>query len=142
MTRLIRPIQAFLHKLGIRFNIFIDDGRICAKSNDECFYKAQTVLLMFQLAGWNIQWLKTSQEPSQGLKYQGFITDTVQMKYWLDDKKLTEILKVKIDCFTRFGSCLGENSSDMSVTRPHSEHHDVFVPTSVGESGGIEQRLG
>ena len=94
MTRLIRPIQAFLHKLGIRFNIFIDDGRICAKSNDECFYKAQTVLLMFQLAGWNIQWLKTSQEPSQGLKYQGFITDTVQMKYWLDDKKLTEILKV------------------------------------------------
>ena len=35
--------------------------------------------------GWNIQWSKTSTEPTQIVKYLGFQTDTVRMKYCCED---------------------------------------------------------
>jgi glucan phosphoethanolaminetransferase (alkaline phosphatase superfamily) len=32
ITRLTKPVQAFLHSKGIRFSIYIDDGRIPSSS--------------------------------------------------------------------------------------------------------------
>ena len=49
VTRVIVPIKAFLHKLGIRISIYIDDGRILAQTFAECSYKAKFTLLVFQL---------------------------------------------------------------------------------------------
>ena len=93
VTRLVAPIKAFLHRLGIRFSIFIDDGRVCAESKIECEYKARVTLLVFQLAGWNIQWLKTTTDPSRVMKYQGFITDTVNMIHLMDQPKEERLLQ-------------------------------------------------
>jgi len=87
VTRLIAPLKAFLHMLGIRLHIYLDDGRICGQLFYECYYKTQLTLLVFQLAGWNIQWKKTSTTPLQRLNYQGFITDTTTMKYSVNPEK-------------------------------------------------------
>jgi hypothetical protein len=43
---------------------------------------------LIQLAGWNIQWAKTSLEPTQQLYYLGFVTDTVKVRYYTPPKKL------------------------------------------------------
>jgi hypothetical protein len=55
VTRLLRPIKAYMHTLGIRFSIYVDDGRIAASSAQ--LYSEQTsfLLLVLQLAGWKIQ---------------------------------------------------------------------------------------
>ena len=99
VTRVIVPIKAFLHRLGIRFSIFIDDGRILAQSKSDCEFKAKFALHMFQLCGFNIQWKKTNLDPSQIVLYQGVITDTVAMRYFISTEKfhlihavLTEII--------------------------------------------------
>ena len=58
-TRLLKPVKEFLHILGIKFSIYIDDGRLSAPSDVECLDKFKATLLVLQLAGWNIQWEKT-----------------------------------------------------------------------------------
>ena len=89
VTRMIVPIKAFLHKPGIRMSIYIDDGRILAQTKAECYFKAQFVLHVFQLAGYSIQWKKTDMTPRQSTTYQGFITDTVHMRYFVQIEKFS-----------------------------------------------------
>ena len=87
VTRVINPIKSFLHKLGIRLSMYIDDGRILAQSELECKYKAQFVLHIFQLCGFNIQWKKTDLNPKQSAVFQGFITDTIFLRYFIQLEK-------------------------------------------------------
>lgn len=89
VTRLLKPVKEFLHILGIKFSIYIDDGRLSAPSEVECLDKFKATLLVLQLAGWNIQWEKTSSVPVQRLTYLGLITDTVEMKYYAPEHKVT-----------------------------------------------------
>ncbi len=92
VTRLILPLKAYIHRMGIRFSIYIDDGRCVATSADGVFWQQKLVLHIFQLAGWNVNWEKTVSIPSQSLLYQGFITDTTVMKYFAPQAKIV-ILK-------------------------------------------------
>ena len=91
VTRVINPIKSFLHRLGIRLSMYIDDGRILAQSEIECKFKAQFVLHIFQLCGFNIQWKKTNLDPSQTAVFQGFITNTIFMKYFIQIEKFSII---------------------------------------------------
>jgi hypothetical protein len=59
VTRLLLPLKAYIHKLGILFSIFVDDGRVVANTADKVFWQQKVVLHIFQLAGWNINWEKT-----------------------------------------------------------------------------------
>ncbi len=89
VTRVINPIKSFLHKLEIRLSMYIDDGRILAQSKLECKYKAQFVLNIFQLCSFNIQWKKTDLNPKQSAVFQGFITDTIVMRYFIQQEKFS-----------------------------------------------------
>ena len=91
VTRLLKPVLSFAHSIGICLNIFVDDGRVIGQEKDETLYKLKAVLLIVQLAGWNIQWEKTSTEPSQTLTHQGFITDSRSMQYFCPTQKLEKI---------------------------------------------------
>ena len=91
VTRLLKPTKEFLHRLGVKFSIYIDDGRVIAASSKECWDKFQATLLILQLQGWNIQMSKTSTSPSQQLTYLGFITDTHSMRYFAPSQKITLI---------------------------------------------------
>jgi hypothetical protein len=88
VTRLILPIKSFLHKLGVRFLIYVDDGHSMAADPVEAYWKHQLVLTVFQLAGWTVQWAKTTKLPAQRLLYQGFVIDTVQLKFYTPPEKL------------------------------------------------------
>ncbi len=59
VTRLLKPVKAYLHQLGIKISIFVDDGRISTNSREECWVKFQFALSALQLCGWNIQHKKT-----------------------------------------------------------------------------------
>jgi hypothetical protein len=51
VTRLLRPIKAYMHNLGIRFSIYADDGRIAASSAQLSSKQTSFLLLVLQLAG-------------------------------------------------------------------------------------------
>jgi len=55
VTRLLRPIKAFLHQCGIKFSMYVDDGRVSAHTPEFCQAQMDFTLLVLQLAGWRIQ---------------------------------------------------------------------------------------
>ena len=63
VTRLTKPVKAWLHEQGIRTSIYLDDNLTLAETATECKWKFKLVLHVFQLAGWVIQWSKTTTEP-------------------------------------------------------------------------------
>ena len=91
VTRLLKPVKAYFHRLGIKFSIYIDDGRVSAASSELCSRHMVFVLDILQRVGWHIQWKKTVLSPTQSLLYQGFITDSIQMKYILPAEKWEKI---------------------------------------------------
>jgi hypothetical protein len=51
VTRLLRPIKAYVQTLGIWFSIYVDNGRIAASSAQCCTEQTSFLLLVLQLAG-------------------------------------------------------------------------------------------
>jgi Reverse transcriptase (RNA-dependent DNA polymerase) len=87
VTRLLQPVKAYLYKLGIKLTLYVDDGRIVAKTEKLAVEQLRMALLVLQLAGWNIQWAKTDLKATQRQLHLGYITDTVQMKYYFPEEK-------------------------------------------------------
>jgi len=92
VTRLLLPIKAFLHRLGIKMSVYVDDGRISAPTYETCRSQFYFALHVLQLAGWRIQWKKTTVHPTRSLLHLGFITDSVKMTYSISDPKRAGIL--------------------------------------------------
>ena len=91
ITYLTNPLMAHIHTQGIRSSIMIDDGRTLGTTAAEAKKNHMTVLEVFQLAGWNIQWKKTSNDPTQTLYHQGFTTDTKSMTYSIPTFKIEDL---------------------------------------------------
>jgi hypothetical protein len=91
VTRMVRPVVSFAHKLGIRTSIFVDDGLVAGESKQEAENNTELVLELFQQAGWNIQWKKTSTEAQQRVRYLGVEVDTENMEFRLPEDKLKDI---------------------------------------------------
>ena len=100
ITKLFKPINAFLHMHGIRHTIFIDDGRILARSAEEAEKDRRFVYQTLRRAGWVLEEKKSDKkgEASQVKDYLGFEIDTNQMSVRLRQDKKTalkrEVLKI------------------------------------------------
>ena len=87
VTRLLRPLKAFFHRNGVKMSIYVDDGRISASTFSLCQAQFCFVLHVLQLAGWRIQWKKTTVTPTTSLLHLGFVTDSVSMQYTITHQK-------------------------------------------------------
>jgi Reverse transcriptase (RNA-dependent DNA polymerase) len=67
VTRLLKPVKAFLHNAGVKFTIYVDDGRISASSSWTCKAQLCLAIHVLQLAGWKVQWKKTITTPKTHL---------------------------------------------------------------------------
>jgi len=74
-------MSRFLFKKGIRNSIFIDDGRLLAKSASEAEANRVAAYAAIARAGWSIEKNKSDQEfeASRDKTYLGFIIDTQKM---------------------------------------------------------------
>lgn len=95
ITKLFKPINAYLHKHGIRHTIFIDDGRILARSLREAEEDREFVYQTLKKAGWVIEERKSDKEgeANQVKNYLGFVIDTKQMSVRLRQDKKTALRK-------------------------------------------------
>ena len=97
VTRLIKPLQGYLHNKGIRTAIYMDDGQVVGATKEVTAKDMKTVLQVFQRAGWNIQWTKTVQEPRQDIKYLGFHVMLENMEYVAAPGKEREAMQLAGD---------------------------------------------
>jgi hypothetical protein len=93
MTKLFKPIVAYLSSVGIRHTIFIDDGRSLSRTKEDSKREFQTTLDIISKAGWTIKNSKTV--PVDGgstvIEYLGFIIDSEQMSVSLTQEKINSI---------------------------------------------------
>jgi hypothetical protein len=94
VTRLIKPILGHLHRQGLRTAIYVDNGQVIGQGKETVDQHFRFTLLVFQLAGWNIQWKKTVQQTAQSIKYLGFEVDSLNGCYRIPQDKITNILQV------------------------------------------------
>jgi hypothetical protein len=92
VTRLVRPAQAFLHKRGVKSCMFVDDNNVAGETKEETERAMQLALLVYRLAGWNIQWKKTTTKAEKQIRYLGVQIDTKRMEYKLPEDKEREVL--------------------------------------------------
>lgn len=90
MTKLWKPITGHIHKQGIRFSIYIDDGRILAENAGKAEEDRKRVYEIIEKTGWSMAWEKSDGplEASQVKTYLGFIIDSNKMTVAYPDQKL------------------------------------------------------
>ena len=95
ITKLFKPINAFLGARGIRHSIFIDDGRMLAKNTEQSERDFAFVKDTLEKAGWQMENSKT--DPTDGgsktKEYLGFEIDTEQMEGRMTDFKKDQLIR-------------------------------------------------
>jgi hypothetical protein len=90
ITKLWKPIIAYLNKEGIRFSIYIDDGRFLAKSEEEARRNMEVVYNAVQQSGWLLENEKSDRQGQWNMRkeYLGFIVDSETMRVFAREDKL------------------------------------------------------
>lgn len=95
ITKIFKPINAFIHEKGIRYSMYIDDGRATAETRRKAEDRHKIVYDVLKRAGWILECKKSDQEgdASQSKEYLGFIIDTNSMTVRLVEAKKQRILQ-------------------------------------------------
>ena len=93
MTRLVKPILAYLASLGIRASIYLDDLKINAATKAIAWEHYQITRSVFQKAGFVISVEKSDEfsDISQQKLYLGFIRDSIKMTASASAEKLDSV---------------------------------------------------
>ena len=95
ITKMSKPLNAYIHSKGIRHSIYLDDGRITAASKEQAEAERTVVYGALRSSGWILENKNSDQEgdASQLKDYLGFVINTVSMTVRLGDAKRQQILK-------------------------------------------------
>jgi hypothetical protein len=93
MTKIWKPITRYLNANGVRNTIYIDDGRLLAKTAEEAERSRIFAYEAISKAGWAIEIEKsdTKEKASQQKAYLGFEIDSVSMMVKATEKKLKKV---------------------------------------------------
>ena len=82
MTKIMKPVSAYIATQGIRHTIYLDDGRVLAGSQHQAAQDYLAVLDILTRAGWFLALFKsdTVETISQTKQYLGFLIDSKLMK--------------------------------------------------------------
>ena len=98
-TAILKPIVVFLHSLGHKCSIYIDDIFSLGSSFIEALKTNEVVCDTLAKAGWIVK-KEEKTGPSQRLLYLGLEICTVSMKFFIPQKKIEKILS-KLKSFAR-----------------------------------------
>lgn len=91
ITKICRPMMAWIHADGIQGVIYIDDLILIGKSKERCTRETKVVEKKLTQLGWLINYKKSITEPTQRLVYLGTEIDTVTMSLQIPVQKMNKI---------------------------------------------------
>ena len=83
----------FLRKLGIYLIIYLDNLKLAAPSTTQLLQDLSTVLQLFTVLGFLINYPKNIMRPTQRLEFLGFVVDTKKLRIALPPHKIEGIQK-------------------------------------------------
>lgn len=95
LTKLFKPVNAYIHEKGIRHSIYLDDGRIVAQTIQKAEEQRIFVYKVLKSSGWILEVEKSDRKEdiAQSKEYLGFIIDTTSMTVRLQEAKKRRILQ-------------------------------------------------
>jgi hypothetical protein len=95
ITKILKPINAFFHRKGIKHSIYLDDGRITAASESLANENQDFVYDTLAKSGWIIENEKSDKkgDASQIKTYLGFVIDSRSMTVRMEEGKKWRILQ-------------------------------------------------
>ena len=96
MTKVMKPVSAYLMSQGIKNSIYLDDGRVVSPSEEQARKDLRITYDCLAQAGWILALKKsdTCQSVSQTKDYLGFTIDSKAMRVFLQPKKKTELINM------------------------------------------------
>lgn len=112
VTKVWKPLIAYIQKQGVPLSVYIDDGIFGAYDAADWNLKRQFIWDAVSKAGWTIECDKSDGENmgSMTKQYLGFTINTKVMKLFLPTDKLATI-KVLVETFSRRTSCSAKESA-------------------------------
>ena len=93
-TRVMAPVSAFLHSLGIWLRRYLDDWLIQASSREQVLLALRTVLRLCNSLGIVVNWEKSQLVPTQKMIYLGVLLDSVSFRASPAQKRVDKLLSV------------------------------------------------
>ena len=92
-TKLTKPIVGFLHFLGIKLVMYIDDILLAAKANDLILEQAAITVKLLIFLGFVINEKKSIMSPSKVITFLGLQINTSNMTFQLTNEKVKSIIQ-------------------------------------------------
>lgn len=96
-TKLLKPVLAYLHGLGLTNTMFIDDTLLIADGADECNHNIKETTTLFTDLGFVVHPTKSQLCPSKEIEYLGFLINSSSMTVRLTNKKKEQLASLCID---------------------------------------------
>ena len=93
-TRVMAPVSAILHTLGIRLRRYLDDWLIQASSREQVLLSLRTVLHLCNSLAIVVNWEKSQLVPTQRICYLGVLLDSVSFRASPAQKRVDKLLSI------------------------------------------------
>ena len=93
-TRVMAPVSAILHTLGIRLRRYLDDWLIQASSREQVLLSLRTVLHLCNSLGIVVNWEKSQLVPTRRICYLGVLLDSVSFRASPAQKRVDKLLSI------------------------------------------------
>ena len=90
-TKTLRLVVALSRELGVRLVIYIDDMLVMVESKEKAEDQASGLTYLLQCLGFTINTKKMVLNPTQSLKFLGFLVKSITMELSLPTGKLKKI---------------------------------------------------
>ena len=90
-TRVMAPVSAILHSMGIRMRRYLDDWLVQSSSQESLLRDLQTVLLLCHELGIVVNPQKSNLVPSQVVQYLGVVIDTTSFRASPSQERISKL---------------------------------------------------
>ena len=93
-TRVMAPVSAILHRMGVRLCRYLDDWLLQASSREQVHLALGTVLQLCRCLGIVVNWEKSQVIPTQQMVYLGVILDSTAFRASPALKRVEKLLSI------------------------------------------------
>ena len=104
VTKILKPVAAYLRKRSLRSVFYLDDMLIIGKSYEECAKNVEETRKLVQELGFIVNEQKSQIIPTQRCRFLGFIFDSLRMSIELPEDKVQRTVEL-LNQFSRIRSC-------------------------------------
>ena len=93
-TRVMAPVSAILHRMGVRLRRYLDDWLLQASSREQVLLALRTVLQLCRRLGIVVNWEKSQLVPTQQMIYLGVLLDSTAFRASPALKRVEKLLSL------------------------------------------------